>query len=186
TPSRPRPPATQLSDFSTGGNGQGIPCNGCEFHPMKGPMTTQTLRGMAPSGPMHWRGDRTGASTGGDPLDEDLAFKAFNPAFVGLLGHDTQLSPAHMLDFTNFILTVALPPNPIRALDDSLANLTFSESQGSTFFNNTAVDGGLITCQQCHRNPFGTDGLSSFEGEPQEFKIAHLRNLYQKVGMFAA
>ena len=31
-----------------------------------------------------------------------------------------------------------------------------------------------------------TDGLSSFEGEPQEFKIAHLRNIYQKVGMFAA
>src|SRR5207249_1094472 len=30
----------------------------------------------------------------------------------------------------------------------------------------------------------GTDGFSSFESEPQEFKIAHLRNLYQKVGMF--
>jgi hypothetical protein len=41
-------------------------------------MTTQTLRGMAGAGPMHWRGDRTGASTGGDSLDEDLAFKAFN------------------------------------------------------------------------------------------------------------
>ena len=31
-----------------------------EFHPMKGPMTTQSLRGMANHGPMHWRGDRTG------------------------------------------------------------------------------------------------------------------------------
>ena len=31
---------------------------------------------------------------------------------------------------------------------------------------------------------FGTDGESSIEGEPQEFKIPHLRNLYQKVGMF--
>ncbi|HET9063345.1 MAG TPA: hypothetical protein VFO62_08660, partial [Candidatus Binatia bacterium] len=29
-----------------------------QFHPMKGPMTTQTLRGLANSGPMHWRGDR--------------------------------------------------------------------------------------------------------------------------------
>src|SRR5262249_37911637 len=28
------------------------------FHPMKGPMTTQSLRGMANAGPMHWRGDR--------------------------------------------------------------------------------------------------------------------------------
>jgi hypothetical protein len=34
------------------------------------------------------------------------------------------------------------------------------------------------------QNHFGTDGLSSFEGESQEFKIPHLRNLYQKVGMF--
>jgi hypothetical protein len=30
------------------------------FHPMKGPMTTQTFRGINDSGPMHWRGDRTG------------------------------------------------------------------------------------------------------------------------------
>ena len=30
-----------------------------DFHPMKGPMTTQTLRGMASSGAMHWRGDRS-------------------------------------------------------------------------------------------------------------------------------
>ena len=38
--------------------------------PMKGPMTTQSLRGMDNQGPMHWRGDRTG---GNDivPLDSD-------------------------------------------------------------------------------------------------------------------
>ena len=28
------------------------------WHPMKGPMTTQPLRGLAGAGPMHWRGDR--------------------------------------------------------------------------------------------------------------------------------
>src|SRR5262249_31289227 len=32
------------------------------FHPMKGPMTTQSLRGLANHGPMHWRGDRTGGT----------------------------------------------------------------------------------------------------------------------------
>ena len=32
------------------------------FHPMKGPMATQSLRGMASHGPMHWRGDRTGGN----------------------------------------------------------------------------------------------------------------------------
>src|SRR5262249_59402690 len=34
--------------------------SGGPFHPMKGPMTTQSLRGLANHGPMHWRGDRTG------------------------------------------------------------------------------------------------------------------------------
>jgi len=184
-PFRVKPPAVAVEDISLGGTGIGIPCDTCEFHPMKGPMTTQTLRGMAPNGPMHWRGDRTGGTTGQDPLSEDLAFKAFNPAFVGLLGHDTQLSAQDMQDYTNFILSVALPPNPLRNLDETLNNNTASESQGSTFFTGTPVDAGILTCEFCHRNPLGSDGLSSFEGEPQEFKIAHLRNIYQKVGMFA-
>jgi hypothetical protein len=148
---------------------------------MKGPMTTQTLRGMAGAGPMHWRGDRTGASTGQDPLNEDLAFKAFNPAFVGLLGRGTQLGAGEMQAFTDFILSVVLPPNPVRGLDDAL---TTAQSTGQNLFLNRATDGGALTCVFCHRQPFGTDGLSTFEGETQEFKIAHLRNLYQKVGRF--
>ena len=35
------------------------------FHPLKGPMATQSLRGMAGAGPLHWRGDRTGAAEPG-------------------------------------------------------------------------------------------------------------------------
>ena len=153
------------------------------FHPMKGPMTTQSLRGMAEAGPMHWRGDRSGATFGGDPqaLNEDLAFKEFNPAFVGLLGRATQLSPADMQAFTDFILTVRYPPNPIRSLDNVP---TPQQSAGEALFTGLNTDGGLITCNFCHRLPLGTDGLSSIEGETQEFKIAHQRNLYQKIGMF--
>jgi hypothetical protein len=167
--------------ISGGGNGVGIPCPDCVFHPLKGPMTTQTLRGMSGAGPMHWRGDRTGASTGQDPLNEDLAFKAFNPAFVSLLGRGAQLTAPEMQAFTDFILTVALPPNPIRSIDDVG---TTSQNNGQTLFLNQQTDGGVLTCVFCHRQPLGTDGLSTFEGEPQEFKIAHLRNLYQKVGRF--
>ena len=154
--------------------------SGGPFHPMKGPMTTQSLRGMANAGPMHWRGDRTGGATGGDPLDEDLAFKAFNPAFVGLLGRGTQLTATEMQQFTDFILTVRYPPNPIRALNDVA---TAAQSAGQTVFLNNASDGGQ-TCNFCHALPLGTDGFSSFEAEQQEFKIAHLRNAYQKIGMF--
>src|SRR5262249_48442864 len=40
-------------------------------HPMKGPMTTQSLRGMDTNGPMHWRGDRSAANDpGGSAFDE--------------------------------------------------------------------------------------------------------------------
>jgi hypothetical protein len=54
----------------------------------------------------------------------------------------------------------------------------------------------VLTCSSCHRldpdaNPgtaapgfFGTDGRSSFAFNPQLFKVPHLRNAYQKVGMF--
>jgi 6-phosphogluconolactonase (cycloisomerase 2 family) len=150
------------------------------FHPMKGPMTTQSLRGLADAGPMHWRGDRTGGSGGGDPLDEDLAFKTFNIAFPGLLGRASQLSAAEMQAFTDFILTVRYPPNPVRALTDVA---TAAEASGESFFLNTPTDGSS-TCLNCHRLPLGADGFSSVEGEPQQFKIPHLRNLYQKIGMF--
>jgi hypothetical protein len=154
---------------------------GADFHPLKGPMTTQSLRGMAAAGPMHWRGDRTGGDDpGGDPLDEDAAFKKFNPAFVGLLGRPAELTPAEMQEFTDFILTVRYPPNPIRPLDD---DGTPAQDSGEDFFTTEPTDANN-TCQFCHALPLGTDGFSTFEGETQEFKIAHMRNLYQKVGMF--
>ena len=172
---------TPSLNVSGGGPGVGIACPTCTFHPMKGPMTTQTLRGMAGAGPMHWRGDRTGSTTGQDALDEQLAFKAFNPAFVSLLGRGAQLTTDEMQAFTDFILTVTLPPNPVRSLDDVA---TTAQSTGQNLFLTRNTDRGAITCTFCHRLPFGTDGLSTFEGETQEFKIPHLRNLYQKVGMF--
>jgi len=75
------------------------------YQPLKGPMTTQSLRGMDNHGAMHWRGDRNGAvqQTGVPFLDangvavvsvqpnsgifdEFNAFKSFNVAFPGLGG----------------------------------------------------------------------------------------------------
>jgi YVTN family beta-propeller protein len=172
--------------------GSVVPGN-VDFHPLKGPMTTQTLRGMDHGGPMHWRGDRSGGTAQNSPgydgtpgaLDETLAFQAFNPAFVGLLGRQAQISAGDMIAFTNFILQVQLPPNPIRALDRSL---TTEQQAGLTFYNGPISD-TLKNCNGCHtldatQGFFGTGGRSTFEGETQHFKVAHLRNAYQKVGMF--
>ena len=159
---------------------------GSTFNPLKGPMTTQSLRGMANEGPMHWRGDRSGANNpGGSALDEDADFKRFIVAFDGLLGRGGPISSTDMQRFTDFILQVTHPPNPNRALDNSL---TADQQAGHDLYFGRTTD-IVENCNGCHAlNPssgfFGTDGFMSIEGEPQEFKIPHLRNAYQKVGMF--
>ena len=114
---------------------------------MKGPMTTQTCRGMVDSGPLHWRGDRTVRDSAGNPIPgesiEFAAFKQFNPAFVGLLGRETELSEPDMELFADFALRLAFPPNPLRNIDNSL---TATKAAGrNTYLNNNNVDGGL-TC----------------------------------------
>lgn len=161
-------------------------CNLQDFDPLKGPMTTQSLRGLANAGPMHWRGDRSGANSGGSALDETAAFMAFNVAFPGLIGRDEgELAPNDMLAFTNFALQLRYPPNPIRRLDNSLRA---AEQRGFNLYTGRNTD-GITNCEGCHALDrasgfFGTDGRSTFENESMEFKVAHLRNAYEKVGMF--
>lgn len=155
------------------------------FHPEKGPMMTQSFRGMDNHGPMHWRGDRSGALVGGSFDDEDAAFKQFNPAFVGLLGRSAQLSVAELQAFTDFSLQINYPPNPIRNLDNSL---TAEETSGEALYFLAGTD-TLDSCNGCHvldasLGLFGTSGQSTFEAAPQDMKVAHMRNMYQKVGMF--
>ena len=156
-----------------------------EFHPMKGVMTTQSLRGMAGAGAMHWRGDRNGGFA--DPFNEHKAFMAFRPAFEGLLGMATELPESEMEKFTDFILTVQYPPNPIANVDGSL---TQEQALGKQVFdsdgNRLGTGGDGDACADCHTLPFGTEGTGSFELLNQDFKVAHLRNMYQKVGMFGS
>ena len=162
------------------------------FHPMKGPMATQTLRGIADSGPQHWRGDRMGQNR--ETVDGELesleaaAFKEFNPAFVELLGRAEQLSSVQMQAFTDFALALTPPPNPIRQLDNSL---TADQQLGRDIYFQVGDITGLGSCNHCHTlNPgekqFGTGGLMTFEGAgvAENFKVPHFRNAYAKVGMF--
>ncbi len=176
------------------------------FHPMKGPMVTQSLRGLANHGPMHWRGDRTGgndapsAQPDSGTFDEHAAFEKFASGFTDLLGRNAVIPQADMDAFAAFILQVTYPPNPNRPLDNVL---TAEQEAGRQLFNGVncglrAPDGtpNVLKCITCHvidptANPgsaapgfFGTSGLNSFEGETQLFKAPQLRNLYQKVGMF--
>jgi hypothetical protein len=185
------------------------------FHPMKGPMTTQTLRGMATHGGMHWRGDRVTGFFGTDacaepgyaaanstnaPCNENLSFRNFIVAFEGLVGKHGTITAPQMSQFNDFIQQVFLPPNPVRALNNGLntaqqngSNKWFSCGAGTTECaplppqaSDTVED-----CDGCHSlDPangfFGTGGEESFEGEPQHMKVPHIRNVYTKVGMFFA
>ncbi|MEM7232128.1 MAG: DUF1553 domain-containing protein [Planctomycetota bacterium] len=154
-----------------------------DFHPLKGPMATQSLRGMLGAGPMHWRGDRNGGFD--DPFSEEKAFLSFRPAFQGLLGMPEELPESEMKKFRDFILTVRYPPNPVAPLDGSL---TTRQSAGKEIFDSngsrTGLGGDGTSCATCHVLPLGTDGQGSTELLPQDMKVSHLRNLYQKVGMF--
>lgn len=187
------------------GLGGSTPLNGSnkpeDFHPMKGPFTTQTLRGLKYSGAMHWRGDRSTGALGSDPFDANVSFKNFVVAFQSLVGSADQPSEAEMQQFADFQLSVFPPPSPIRSLDNSL---TPAQQRGANFFSGSRPADGVnsaladqlfgkasFSCAGCHaldpaKGFFGTGGNQSFEALPQIVKIPHLRNQYAKIGMFGS
>jgi len=194
TKTNPGPLAIDHNDF-------GLPVDP-DFKAMKGPMTTQSMRGLANHGAEHWRGDQTGAND--EPpvqpdsgvYNERLAFGAFNGAFVDLQGRSETLPPSIMDAYTDFALEIMYPPNPYRHLDNSL---TPDQQAGHDFFfDPTKIVDTKFHCNGCHivdRNAnaeygvekpgfFGTDGKNTFAFEQQFMKVPHLRNLYEKVGMF--
>lgn len=154
------------------------PGNVCDnWHPMKGPLVTQTLQGIVGNGAMHWRGDK-----------ENVA--AFAPAFVGLQGDDAEPSAADMQKLETFIASVKYPPNPNRNPDGSLlASMAVTGGNGdpasgrNLFLTFPSLPGGLA-CAACHALPNGTTGEIDNPGvAPQPMKNAQLRGLWEKVGL---
>lgn len=149
-------------------------------HPMKGPMVTQSLRGLVggPGTPLHWRGDRR-------------FFQDFRGAFSGLLG-GTGLAPPAMQEFATFVRSLAYPPNPYQPKDRVY---TGSAAAGRALFGaepgvpgkeyNPAIPGN-VTCIDCHSvdpaqgNFTGSQATTNFDGESQLFNTAQLRGVYEK------
>ncbi len=167
-----------LGDMAPAPQG-GIP----PFHPMKGPMTTQSLRGLAGTEPFHWRGDRAD-------------FNRFNPAFRSLMGAPDTLSATDMQKYTDFIMTVVYPPNPNQNLDRTYPTAPLgqpSAERGRFEFVTNPHDGGL-RCQDCHQSQPNNEFFEVAPGmlgilipgpalqESQAFKVPHLRNMYEKTG----
>jgi len=149
------------------------PDNSCEdWHPMKGPMLTQTLQDIIGKEPHHWRGDRAG-------------IEGFDGAFSGLQGADQDLDPVSMQEFEDFLATIHFPPNPFRDFDNSLPTDLVLDGHYTTgrfgpagqplgtgdavrglelYTPPNFLDAGALACVTCHTLPtgLGTDGV--FQG----------------------
>ncbi|HEU4928337.1 MAG TPA: hypothetical protein VFU38_00795 [Candidatus Krumholzibacteria bacterium] len=141
------------------------------FHPMKGPMTTQSLKSLSGTEPLHWRGDRAG-------------FGDFNPAFVSLLGAPSPLSPGDMTLFTQFMFSVRYSSNPFQLLDGNLPSTLngADPNHGRQLF----LTGGLVNgaqCVFCHALPTGENGFiipGSALLQDEGKKVPQLRNMHEK------
>jgi YVTN family beta-propeller protein len=143
-----------------------------DWHPMKGPMTTQTLQDIIGKEPFHWRGDRDG-------LEE------FSGAFMGLQGDDVTLTSQEMQEFEDFLATIHFPPNPYRNFDNTLPkNLPLPGHfatgnkglpKGAPMPNGDAQNGlalyrppntldGPFACSTCHTLPTGMGSDSRWNG----------------------
>jgi len=156
------PPPGQIDPFLSG------------FHPMKGPMTTQTLRGLDATQPFHWRGDRPD-------------FENFNPAFISLMGRSAELAAGEMQAYKDFVFTVNYGPNPNQNLDRTFPNPGTGPSpeRGRVAFTTMQLD-GPFRCSDCHSLPTGTNGQiidANALQTTQDIKVPQLRNMYEKIGL---
>lgn len=138
------------------------------MHPMKGPMVTQTLRGMQNGDPFHWRGDKP-------------TLQSFNPTFANLMG-GAQIAAEDMNDLADYMKSLVHHSNPNRNLDRSLPT-SFGGGNpvtGRDLFNNHAKS----HCIVCHLLPEGTDhniDLPQESGLTQPVKTPPLRTTYQRM-----
>ena len=129
------------------------------FHPMKGPMVTQTLQDIIGHEPFQWRGDRDG-------------LEQFNATFRDLQGDDRELTASEMQEFKDFLATIHFPPNRLRRFDNSLPSSLSLAGQlalgrGETSAGKTLpsgnpqaglarfLTGGTNGCTTCHTLPSG-------------------------------
>ena len=168
---------------------------------MKGPMTTQSLRGMANHGPMHWRGDRTGGnerarrSPTAARSTRTRRSRSSTSRSPGCSAASAQLTPTEMQAVHRLHPAGHLSAEP----DPQPRQLAHADQQpGRQLLLRPVSPTSVFELQRLpharsgRQRGFGVGraGLLrhrrslSFEIETQLFKVPHLRNMYQKVGMF--
>lgn len=139
---------------------------GRAIHPMKGPMTTQTLRGMSGGAPFHWRGDKA-------------SLQSFNPTFHNLMGGSVRTGQEMDL-LAGYLLTLAHHPNPNRNRDRTLPP---NFNGGSPVRGKSLFDLHNNHCGVCHEGDRGSSNnidLTQEVGGTQPVKSPSLRTVYQR------
>jgi DNA-binding beta-propeller fold protein YncE len=184
-----------------------------DFHPMKGPMLTQTLQDIIGHEPFHWRGDRDG-------------IEAFNGTFTNLQSAASSLTADEMKELKGFMATIHYPPNPHRTFSNTLPTTVLLRGftalghrelpRGANLQSGRPLSGrerfrqpGQAGCIHCHTLPTGLGPHMNFitnqarwrelpsgsNGERHvaligvrrsgllPFKIPSLRNVGERLGM---
>lgn len=124
----------------------------------KGPLITQTMRGIGDQFPLHWRGERKRL------ID-------FNAAFDGLLGGSTlDTTPGGEFDqFKAYVQSLEQPANP-GTHPDRVLDASFDPNGGDAIAGQALFfDDVTGSCNMCHEVPTGTNnepqrGVSETEG----------------------
>lgn len=142
------------------------------WHPMKGPMASQTLLGLAGNEPFHWRGDRAYIAN-------------FAHLARTLQGMERDLNETELKHLDDYLTGIAMTPNPNRNRDGSLRALVAGgePSKGAGLFRNGAA--GFMACLECHASPSG-GGAGVFStavlDDTQPLAIPDLRQAFMKTG----
>jgi YVTN family beta-propeller protein len=165
------------------------------FHPMKGPMVTQTLQDIiSPTNfngqaitqqALHWRGDRRN-------------IEEFNPTFTALLARDTQLSSNEMAEFKQTLASIHFPPNPLRTFSNSLPASVPLPGHVGRLTNNVGaplpsgnpqlgLQRYVGNCRVCHDFNSGRMGVTNIGNIPRNgtegfLVFSQLRSLPDKLG----
>ncbi len=140
-----------------------------DFPGAKGPLMTQSLRGLRGTEPFHWRGDRA-------------SFHAFAPARRDLMGEAEPFDGASMDLFAEFTFTMRIPPNPRQPRDRSFGA---DASLGRVLFTTQPLFGAGLRCVDCHELPRGTNPAVFPPATlflSQRFNTALLPGLNEKAG----
>jgi YVTN family beta-propeller protein len=148
----------------------GVPDDCTPWHPMKGPMATQTLLGLAGNEPFHWRGDRAYIAN-------------FGHLARTLQGMERDYTETELKHLDDYLTAISMAPNPNRNRDGSLlASVADGDPvRGESLFRKGSAS--FIACAQCHASPSG-GGAGVFSvgvlDETQQLAIPDLRQAFLK------